>query len=90
MSGLLNSLFKNKSVINIALSQLTNHMEKDGIDVILIRRNPANQDPESPGLDIRSYSGEIAILSGEDLTNFLTLKNRAAVPADKEGVADGI
>ena len=93
--GLLDSLFSNKSVMNVALGQIASHMEKDGMTAIVIKRDPSAEG-ETPGLRIRSYKGELAIISGEDLAEFMRtraelhrLKNSQPCEHERE-VDDGL
>lgn len=64
--SLLTGLLGNKTLLNSALSGIRNNMKKDGISCIVLRLTD-DETGDTPGLDIKSYAGEIGILSGEDL-----------------------
>jgi hypothetical protein len=83
----LKGLLGNKTVLNLALSQIRDYMKKDGISAIVIQAVDDNPDSETPGLDLKSYGEPIGILSGVELKNYpddlkFAAKYRAAL--DKE------
>jgi hypothetical protein len=77
--NILQSIAGNKTILKVALSQIGNAMERDGVAAFVIIRDPNNTSEESNGLDIRTFKEAIAILSGSDLTeyqNYLAERDR--------------
>jgi hypothetical protein len=69
--SILSSIAGNKTILKVALNQITGSMEKDGISAIVIVRNPNNNDEESHGIDAKVYKERIGILEGADLTRYM-------------------
>jgi hypothetical protein len=62
----LSGLIGNKSIMRSLLGGLKGEMQKEGASMICITAGDDNN-PDTPGLDIKMVKGEAAILTGEDL-----------------------
>jgi hypothetical protein len=69
--NILQSIAGNKTILNIALKQISASMEKDGTTAIIILRDPDNKDEEGAGLFVKTFTTGIGILEGDDLTDYL-------------------
>lgn len=68
--NILQTIAGNKTILKVALSQIGNALERDGLSAIVIIRDPNNESEESNGLDIKAYKEEVGILTGADLTEY--------------------
>ena len=68
--NILQTIAGNKTILKVALSQIGNALERDGLSAIVIIRDPNNESEESNGLDIKAYKEEVGILTGTDLTEY--------------------
>lgn len=68
--NILQSIAGNKTILKVALGQITSSMDKDGMSAIVILRDPNSTEEDANGLSVKTYKENIGILSGEDLEEY--------------------
>lgn len=72
--NLINALMGNKSLLNGAVGMLKKAFLSDGVTAVFITPSD-DMEGDTPGLKIQQFTGAVAVLTGNDLDEYIVYRN---------------